>query len=171
MSASAPARWQRRLHEASRSQSFLWKFALTTILAGVAIGYVLSRLNPPGSENFRSRVLALSGLPLEEPDAQRPRAAAPTAPRPEGTDTEAADLALTIFSEQLADPQVPFFDVLLTLPALAEAIPPGRDEALQRALRQRFTEEETALALAFLRAWELRDRAALAQLQAMADAS
>ncbi|HEY1051461.1 MAG TPA: hypothetical protein VGE39_16930, partial [Prosthecobacter sp.] len=74
MSASAPsARWERRLHRASRSQSFLWKFAICVILAGVAVGYGLSWVNPSGPENFQARVLALSGLPQEAPDPQRPR--------------------------------------------------------------------------------------------------
>lgn len=171
---SAPefsARWERRLHRASRSRSFLWKFAATVILAGAAVGYGLSWLNPSGPENFRARVLALSGLPIEEPEAKRPRASAPTVVLPEGVETEQPALAIAIFAQQLSDPQVPFVDVLLIMPRLAEAIPARHDEALRRALRQRFSETETALALNFLRAWGLRDRAALERLQTMAGAS
>lgn len=172
MSASSPSvRWERRLHRVSRSQSFLWKFAATVILAGVAVGYGLSWLNPSGPENFRARVLALSGLPVEDPDAKRPRAAGPSMTLPEGVEAELPAMALAVFAQQLTDPQVPFFSVLLTMPRLAEAIPARHDEALRQALRQRFSETETDLALNFLRAWELRDRAALERLQAMAAAT
>lgn len=172
MSASAPsARWERRLHRASRSQGFLWKFAATVILTGIAVGYGLSWLNPSGPENFRSRVLALSGLPIEEPDAKRPRVAEPTLALPEGVETEQPAMALAVFAQQIADPEVPFFSVLLIMPRLAEAIPARHDDALRKVLRQRFSETETALALNFLRAWELRDRAAFERLQTMAAAT
>lgn len=141
------------------------------ILTGVAVGYGLSWLNPSGPENFQARVLALSGLPQEAPEPKRPRSGAPLMPLPEGVETEAPALALAAFAQQLTDPEVPFREVLRTMPRLAEAIPARHDEALRQALRQRFSETETALALNFLRAWERRDPAALERLQAMGGAT
>lgn len=166
--ASRPPRWKQNLSHASRSQGFLWKFALGTILGGFVIGFVASRLLPVGSEKFRQRVLAQAGLSLEEPDPQRLRSKVRDAKLPEGASF--ADAALVAFAAEMERANVSFRVVLRTLARLAPHLDQADHERLRPLLARRFPPEQVALALDFVAACQVDDHAAYARLRARADA-
>ncbi len=149
-------RWKAFLARASRSRGFLWKFAVGTMLAGVAVGFALSRVQPSKSYLFGERVLAHAGLAVSEDDPDRPPATA-TAPR-----------LLDAFAEEIAAPGLRFIDVLWAMPALEPYVAADGREPLRTAIATRFSPAESALAVDFLAAWTLQDRDAFARLQAHA---
>lgn len=144
------------LSGASRSRTFLWKFAIVALLAGVAIGAVLSRIEPPRSYLFGERVLAHAGLAVLEEDSVRPLARE-TDPR-----------LLDAFGRELAEPTLLFGEVLWAIPALAPHVAIGDHERLRTDLAARFDPDTARLAIDFLAAWNLDDRDAYRRLHAHA---
>jgi protease PrsW len=167
--ASRPPRWKQSLSRASRSQGFLWRFALGMILAGAAIGYVVSKVGSATTGKFRQRVLAKTGLSLEDPDSKRKRRT-DSAPRV-GADTNLAAAAITAFAEELGSPSVNFPQILRTLGRLAPYLEKSDHEQLRPILLRRFTATEVDLAIDFVAACDVADRAAYERLRGTADSA
>lgn len=149
--------WRYVLSHAFRSQSFLWKFALGVILAGIAAGYIGGIIQPPGTDKLGERVLALSGISLrEEDDAQ---VSDPSKPQ---------DIAPT-FAEEVSRPGVDFSDVVWAVPTLAPHTSPAARENIREVLRHRFGSENADLVFDYIAAWNRADSEALARMKARAD--
>jgi protease PrsW len=154
--SSSLNRFKRRLYHASRSRSFLWKFALGALLVGVAVGLGLSHLQPTQSYLFGERALARAGLTVQRDDEKaRP---------PEETATQLLDA----LRNELSSTDVNFIELLWATPAFAPYIAPSDYRAFHEASRTRFDEEQSALATDFLGTWLGGDPRAFARLKARA---
>lgn len=164
-----PGRWKKFLYDASRSQGFLWKFALGVILLGAAIGYVTSHLKPSGPDKFRERILAIAGVPLEEPDP-RPRGEPdPAVALGAGIDAKIPIAVFAALMDQLDDPAIRFVHVMRAIPRIAPLIVKADHERLRVTLARRFSPAEAELAVSYLAAWDEADREGLARLKALAE--
>src|SRR5262249_26181756 len=104
----AMTRWRDRIHRASRSQGFLWKFAIVTLARGGTRGYFLSRRHPSGVQSFGERVLGAAGLEAERDDDDD---------KPEIP--ESAPKLLIALAQELASPSISFARLLQAIPMLA----------------------------------------------------
>lgn len=150
------SRWQTFLSHASRSRSFLWKFALGALLTGGLIGAALSYLRPPAAHLFGERVLALAGLSEMRDDTKWMP--------PERSVLELVES----FTAEVANPAVTFGDVIRAIPDLAPHIAVTNFPTITEAMNQRFTPPEAQLATHYLAASNLKDAAAIQSLRAFA---
>lgn len=157
MRPSVLKRWKSALYHASRSRGFLWKFAVATLLAGVATGWALSQFQPSGSYLFGERVLARASLAVSENDADE-APAEETAPR-----------LLDALATELAEPTLRFIDVLWAVPNLAPHVAAADMNRVRQVLSDRFDATEADLAVRYLAACNLRDAAAYSELAARAN--
>ena len=133
--------WRRYAARAFRRRSFLWKFALGTLLIGGGAGYGISKVQPSGPDKLGERVLALSGASLQKEDPDHPI---------EGNETQDISPA---FAAEIRPADIDFSDVLHALPTLAPHATPAAREAMRASLRERFSPEEADLAFDYLAAW------------------
>lgn len=157
MSAAKSRSWQDRLFHASRSQSFLWKFALTTLCLGAVVGYVVSRVHPPQPHLLGDRVLGSAGL-AEQDDEVEFREAPQTAPN-----------LLPTLVEELRSPDLNFAYILRAIPALAPFLARGDHARFGEILRTRFSADDSAFAVDYLESWNPANSDAFTRLQARAD--
>lgn len=146
------------LSRASRSRSFLWKFAFSVILVGVAAGLALSHFEPPSERLFGERVLARAGLSTQRDD-----------PKLRPPDESAPNLLAALATELSITSELRFTDVLRSAPSFAPYVAPTDYASFRDALRSRFSETEAALATDYLGAWLGGDRDAFARLKTRAD--
>jgi hypothetical protein len=134
----------------------LWKFAICALLVGVLIGGVLSQIEPSDANLFGERVLGHAGLARIEDDTKLP----PALETPPGM--------LEAFAEEVTDSSVHFVDVIWAVPSLAPYVAAADHPRLRENLTARFSGEEADLAIDYLAAWNLSDRAAFSRLQSRA---
>ena len=156
--------WRAKAYHASRSQRFLWKFAIGMLVLGFGVGYLVSRVIRPEAYKLGQRVLAGSGrdIDLDIEDRSPPVVAQPGATLP-------MQQIAPVLSALLGQPDVTYPHLLTAIPLLAVHVDPSEDEALRQIFSRRFSASETDLALAYLGAWRPQDRAAYARLQALAE--
>jgi hypothetical protein len=153
MSDRSSEGWKARLYHASRSRAFLWKFAVLSLLSGVAVGVLLSRIQPSESYLFGERVLAHVGLAVVDDNAHIEPA------------TEAAPELIAAFAHELTNPDLRFIDVIWAMPALAPFVASADHEHLRIELNKRFGFDESALAIDFLAGSDVADRDAFARVK------
>lgn len=146
---------------ASRSQSFLWKFALCSIIIGVAVGYILSNVQPSGPEYLAERILAHAGKALEHEHHKKQKEAS--------NDTHPFGI-LAGFDQEISDPAITFRQFIRAVPKLASHVIEADEDGIKNALRHRFTETETELGFLYLTAWGETGRARFEQLKVLATA-
>ena len=144
------------LYRASRSRSFLWKFALSVTLAGTGVGVALSFFQPSGSHLFGERVLARVGISVKR---QEEKLKAPK---------ETPDGLLEALRAELATANVSYLEFVWAIESFAPHVAPADYPAFQTVLRPRFTEEEATLATNYLGAWLDRNSEEFSQLKAQA---
>lgn len=154
--------WRYTFSHAFRSQSFLWKFALGTLLAGVVIGYAGGMARQPEPAKLGHRVLALSGVPLQEEDGED------EATPQKYDNAEAPDIS-PAFDQEISRPGIEFSDVLWAVPTLAPHASPKARAAMRESLRRRFSPEESELIFDYLSAWNRSDTSGLDRLRARSD--
>jgi len=129
------------------------------MLVGVAVGFILNKLQPADSDKLGPRILALSGVSLQTEDREHAKDI------PKDEDISRA------FAQEVARSDVDYGDVIWAVPILAPHALPGARPAMREALRQKFNAGEADLAFDYLVAWKDFDSKSLARLKAAADHS
>lgn len=140
MNRTAKQPWRKRLFYASRSRSVLWKFALTAIAMGLALGLSVSHLRPSRPYLLGERVLAAAGMSEPEDDNNfvEPTLTAPN--------------LLAALAEEVKSPAITFAHIIRAIPALASSVATVDHDQIRESLRLRFGEESAGFALDYLRA-------------------
>jgi len=132
--------WKAWLQRASRSQRFLWRFAIVILSLGGAVGMVLHWIDPSGAWALGERALAVAGLQAQDDELG---AELPETP-PE---------LLPSLEAELAKPSVDFSHLVRAIPDLAPFLGRADPAEIRRVFRTRFTESEADLASDYLAGW------------------
>ena len=149
--------FKQRVYHASRSQSFLWKFALVAIGLGVVVGWALSHRPSSRTHLFGQRVLATVGLAeLDEDDVTL-------------FPTESPRDLLSALENEIRTSDVAFPVVLNAVPTLAPFVAASDFETVSKIIATRFTADEAAFATDYLASWNPENRSAFERLKTRAD--
>lgn len=150
--------WKDRVYCASRSQRFLWKFAIGTLVLGFSVGMVLSWIDPSGAWALGDRTLAAAGLQAQadEPGAELPESS-PELP--------------ALLEAELAEASINFYHLVRAIPTLAPYLAKIDQGEIRRIFCTRFSEQEAALATDYLAGWNEPASGASDRIEAAANAS